>query len=63
LRHEARQLISAATTGQNSWLWPRTIGYRGAGIQTHYIDPGSPWQNDYGESFNDKFQDECLNLE
>jgi putative transposase len=33
------------------------------GVKTHYIDPGSPWQNAYGESFNDKFRDECLNLE
>jgi putative transposase len=33
------------------------------GVQTHYIDPGSPWQNAYGESFNDKLRDECLNLE
>ncbi len=32
-------------------------------VQTCYIDPGSPWQNAYGESFNDKFRDECLNLE
>ena len=36
---------------------------KGCGVQTHYIDPGSPWQNAYGESFNDKFRDECLNLE
>ena len=33
------------------------------GIQTHYIDPGSPWQNGYEESFHDKFRDECLNRE
>lgn len=33
------------------------------GVKTHYIDPGSPWQNAYGESFNDKFRDECLNQE
>lgn len=33
------------------------------GIQTHYIDPGSPWQNGFGESFNGKFRDECLNME
>ena len=33
------------------------------GVQTHYIDPGSPWQNAYGESFNSKFRDEFLNLE
>jgi putative transposase len=33
------------------------------GIRSHYIEPGSPWQNAYGESFNGKFRDECLNLE
>jgi len=33
------------------------------GVQTHYIDPGSPWQNAYGESFNGKLRDECLNME
>lgn len=32
-------------------------------IRTHYIEPGSPWQNAYGESFNGKFRDECLNRE
>lgn len=32
-------------------------------VQTRYIDPGSPWQNAYGESFNDKLRSECLNLE
>jgi len=33
------------------------------GIETYYIDPGSPWQNAYGESFNGKLRDECLNME
>ena len=33
------------------------------GIDTHHIDPASPWQNAYGESFNARFRDECLNLE
>jgi putative transposase len=32
-------------------------------VQTHYIEPGSPWQNGYGESFNGKFRDECLNMQ
>lgn len=32
-------------------------------VQTVYIQPGSPWQNGYGESFNGHFRDECLNLE
>lgn len=30
---------------------------------TLYIDPGCPWQNGYGESFNGSVRDECLNLE
>ena len=33
------------------------------GTKTYYIAPGSPWQNAYGESFNDKLRDECLNME
>jgi putative transposase len=32
-------------------------------VKTHYIEPGSPWQNAYCESFNGKFRDECLNME
>jgi transposase InsO family protein len=32
------------------------------GAQTIYITPGSPWENPYIESFNDKFRDECLNM-
>lgn len=32
-------------------------------IKTHYIEPGCPWQNGKGESFNGKLRDECLNLE
>jgi len=33
------------------------------GVKTHYIDPGSPWQNAYGESFNAILRRECLNRE
>ncbi|MBN59742.1 MAG: hypothetical protein CME20_00110 [Gemmatimonadetes bacterium] len=32
-------------------------------IKTIYIDPGSPWQNGYIESFHSRFRDECLNRE
>jgi putative transposase len=32
-------------------------------IKTLYIDPGSPWQNGYIESFNARLRDECLNRE
>jgi transposase InsO family protein len=28
-----------------------------------YIEPGSPWENGYCESFNGKLRDECLNQE
>ena len=32
-------------------------------VQTLFIQPGSPWENGYVESFNGKLRDECLNLE
>ena len=32
-------------------------------VQTHYIDPGSPWQNPFGESFNGTLRREHLNRE
>jgi transposase InsO family protein len=33
------------------------------GVHTHYIKPGSPWQNAFGESFNGTFRREHLNRE
>ncbi len=33
------------------------------GTETVYIEPGHPRENGYGESFNGKFRDECLNEE
>jgi transposase InsO family protein len=33
------------------------------GVQTLYIEPGSPWENGYNESFNGKLRDELLNGE
>ncbi len=32
-------------------------------IKTLYIEPGSPWQNGYIESFNARLREECLNRE
>ena len=32
----------------------------GAGVHTAFIEPGSPWQNAYCESFNGKLRDELL---
>jgi putative transposase len=33
------------------------------GVQTLFIEPGSPWENGYIESFNGKMRDELLNRE
>jgi len=33
------------------------------GVKTLYIEPGSPWENGYVESFNGKLRDELLNAE
>ena len=33
------------------------------GVDTLFIEPGSPWQNGYVESFNSRLRDEFLNVE
>ncbi len=40
----------------NSWLAQN-------GIKPLFIEPGKPWQNGKGESFNGKLRDECLSRE
>ena len=42
----------ASATGWTTWA-PRPL----------FIEPGSPWENGYCESFNGKLRDECLNGE
>jgi transposase InsO family protein/transposase-like protein len=39
-------------------VWLKKVG-----TGTLYIEPGSPWENGYCESFNGKLRDECLNGE
>ena len=34
-----------------------------SGVETLYIEPGAPWQNAFGESFNGRFRDEVLDRE
>ena len=34
-----------------------------AGVQTLYIEPGSPWENGYAESFHGRLRDELLDRE
>lgn len=36
---------------------------KGLGVNTAYIEPGSPWENGFNERFNGSLRDECLNLE
>ncbi|MDA8698174.1 integrase core domain-containing protein [Rhodopirellula sp.] len=32
-------------------------------VSTSFIQPGSPWENGYVESFHSRFRDECLSCE
>ena len=36
---------------------------KASGVGTLFIEPGSPWENGYIESFNGKLRDECLDGE
>jgi len=42
--------------GRSDWLTH-------LGVKTLFIEPGSPWENGYIESFNGKLRDELLNRE
>lgn len=37
--------------------------FKRLGVNTSFIEPGSPWENGYCESFNSKLRDELFNLE
>lgn len=43
--------------------WALRDYYRMALMATSYIEPGSPWQNPFVESFNGRLTDELLNIE
>jgi transposase InsO family protein len=45
-----------ASKAVRKWLKKRQV-------KTLFIEPGSPWENGYIESFNGKLKDECLNGE
>ena len=44
---------------------PQTVRdwIKAVAAKTAYIEPGSPWENGYCESFNTRFRDELLNGE
>ena len=48
----------AEMTARRVKTWLATVG-----TQPLFIEPGSPWENGYCESFNGKLRDECLNGE
>jgi putative transposase len=43
--------------------WALRDWCRLAGTATNYIEPGSPWENPFVESFNGRVRDELLNIE
>jgi transposase InsO family protein len=65
--------ISAASTRHRPSFEAKTvpefIAYalqrlcKGSGTSTAHIEPGSPWQNGFAESFNSRYRDEFLNIE
>jgi len=52
-----------ADNGPELIAWALREWCRLSGAQTCYIEPGSPWENPYIESFNGRVRDELLNLE
>jgi len=77
-RMPASRVIEVLERTFETWGWPEWLRsdngpefvakkvrdwLEARGVKTHYIDPGSPWQNAFGESFNDKVRGEFLNLE
>ena len=55
------------TSEPGFYLWPQFSpdGSRleTLGVQPLFIEPGSPWENGYVESFNGKLRDELLDRE
>ncbi len=58
-----RRPSSGPTTALNASPKPSRRWIAAVGAQTAYIEPGSPWENGYCESFNARFRDELLNGE
>lgn len=52
-----------ADNGPEMVAWTLRDYCRLAGTNTAYIEPGSPWENPFVESFNGRLRDELLNIE
>lgn len=55
---EAFPTTSVRTTAALVLEWLGRLG-----VRTLFIEPGSPWENGYVESFNGRFRDELLDRE
>jgi transposase InsO family protein len=54
---------TAAGNGPELLAWALRDWCRLHGTTTTYIEPGSPWENPFIESFNGRTRDELLNIE
>jgi transposase InsO family protein len=62
IRHGAPEYIRSDNGSEfTAKVVRRWLSY--IGVQTLFIEPGSPWENGYIESFNGKLRDELLNRE
>jgi putative transposase len=52
-----------ADNGPELLAWALREWCRPSGTRTSYLEPGSPWENPYVESFNGRVRDELLNVE
>jgi len=52
-----------ADNGPELIAWVLREWCRRGATDTAYIEPGSPWQNPYVESFNSRLRDELLDVE
>ena len=61
--NEENQPTSARTTAPSSSPAAVKRWLEACGVETLYIEPGSPWENAYAESFIGRFGDELLKRE
>ena len=63
LRCEGRSCARRSDNGPEFVAQPLRDWLTSLGTGPLYIEPGSPWENGFCESFNGKLRDECLNGE
>ena len=66
LRKRNGRMMRVGVPSVRQWPGVYGSGHQGlatVGVKTLYVEPGSPWENGYCESFNGKLREECLNGE